>query len=307
MHFYKKKLDILDKVISAIYTMVDAAKPKYIVLLGDMMHTHDITNLSTWQKCIRFMKVLSKKCERLFVLLGNHDRKSHINIDPSEHWFELVNFATIVSKPVGIENMLFLPYMAKGTLHSTLKEMNIDPNSYKYVFAHQDFRGGMMTRNISCNDGDIWPLDFPRLYSGHYHDHHIVADNLIYVGTPYQTNVAESTKKYLCLIEGDQYTMLRVRNIPLYIDKYVNDEELNELEFDDNNFYRIFITTRNKDILLSVSQRPNVKYILKYKVSTSSTNRSSNRKNRSLIELLDRHLKGTDMYDLYKAMVSQAV
>lgn len=305
MHFYKKKLDIIDKVISEIYTMVDIAHPKYIVLLGDIMHTHDMTYLSTWRKAIKFMQQLSNKCEQLFVLLGNHDRRSHMNINPREHWFELVDFARIIWKPTILEGMLFIPYLSKGTLHSTLKEMDIDPRDHKCVFAHQDFKGGMMTRNITCNDGDIWPDTYPMLYSGHYHDHHIVANNLIYVGTPYQTNVSESTKKYLCLIDGDSYTMLRVRNIPLYVDKYINEDEIEDLVIDDNNFYRIFVSTRNRSFLSTVVQRPNVKYIMKYKGSKKSPELARSRENRSLVELLDNHLQATDMYKLYTKIVTE--
>src|SRR5690606_19100290 len=59
---------------------------------------------------------------------------------------------------------------------------------------HQEFLGCNLGIKKS-EEGDPWDENYPLVISGHIHDYQKLAENLIYVGTPYQINFGEPHQK----------------------------------------------------------------------------------------------------------------
>lgn len=93
-------------------------------------------------------------------------------------------------------------------------------NEYSVIYAHQEFYNCKMGA-IKSVDGDLWPPEFPPVYSGHIHDYQRVTSipdtieeksnyvdnsnsrskqNVIYVGTPIQHAFGDSTDKTVMII-----------------------------------------------------------------------------------------------------------
>lgn len=92
-------------------------------------------------------------------------------------------------------------------------------SEYSVIYAHQEFYNCKMGA-IKSVDGDLWPPEFPPIYSGHIHDYQRVTaipdtmndlstvgtfvreqkSNVVYTGTPIQHAFGDSTDKTVMII-----------------------------------------------------------------------------------------------------------
>lgn len=245
---------LIDKVLDAIYKHC----PDIIVIMGDVLHNHEKINCVMQVHAIKFFeKVLSSMSQssRLYVLIGNHDiYNPHMFLTEFHAFYSLKDKDSrmkIVDKPIidrfGSYNFLFVPFVPAGRFLEACEScVPIDQisSSVSAIFCHQEFTGAMLDNRVS--DVERYPSNFPLCVAGHIHKYHIVSDNLIYVGTPYQHRFGEDTDKALLLLgfNEDQILMDRIRidKIPLKKDLVLSKEEFENLELqDDFNKYKIEI------------------------------------------------------------------
>lgn len=105
----------------------------------------------------------------------------------------------IFSHPTKIHDALFVPHIRDvGTMQSVLQSKMA--SSSTAVFVHADVTGAYMNDLIVSTHG-VSPAYFPPnkpIYSGHFHKPHFVKQsraapgvNIRYVGSPYETTLAE--------------------------------------------------------------------------------------------------------------------
>ena len=70
------------------------------------------------------------------------------------------------------------------------------------IFAHQEFRGCKMGKEIS--KGDEWNAEYPLVISGHIHDYQIVGKNILYPGSSIQHTYTETHNKRIWLVDWDK-------------------------------------------------------------------------------------------------------
>ncbi len=169
---------------------------KYIVVLGDVLHTHERLHTTPMNIATSFLKELST-IRPTFVLVGNHDMINNQQYLNNNHWMhslEGIKNLTIVDKVVREvlseegDFYLFMPYVPSGRFREALKEYNSEENNTLFpwkqarcIFAHQEFRGCNLGAKISdCED--VWKTTFPYVVSGHIHITHSPQENIFYTG-----------------------------------------------------------------------------------------------------------------------------
>lgn len=245
-------------------TLIHVEKEKdnidFIVILGDVLDTHEKINLQSLCRATNFIRKLAK-LKFTFVLVGNHDRINNKVFLTEEHsliGLKNNNNIQIVDKVLKFRHFIFVPYVQPGLFNKALETINFDISEIKSIFAHQEFYGAKM-KSITSTIGDKWPREYPPVFSGHIHSFQKVQDNIIYIGTPYQINFGESDDKALLMlkINKENYDFKRVF-LP-YIKKKtlkIQAKDLKEIKLDKTHRWRLIIEDELKYIkaILSIPE-----------------------------------------------------
>lgn len=217
----------------------------FIVILGDVLHTHEKVHLQPLCQATNFIKDLAK-IKNTFVLIGNHDRINNRVFLTEEHGLVgLKNHSNIhiIDKVKKFNQFVFVPYVEPGRFQEALDTINFDMSEIKAIFAHQEFYGTNIKTHIS-EIGDKWPLENPPVFSGHIHSYQKPQKNIIYTGTPYQINFGEGEDKALLLLKlkSDDFITERVF-LPVIKKRtiHIKAEQLKDLVLDDNIEWRIIL------------------------------------------------------------------
>lgn len=268
-HFKHSNIMDMDKLTCCIIKKAKEIKPDIIVIMGDVLDRHANIHVDPLNRSIEFFKEL-KEISDLYVLIGNHDRKTNEDFLTDSHPFTAVEQwkdVTIINKPLikTIKDKLFtfVPYVPPGRFYDALKFVDGWEKS-TCIFAHQEFYG--------CNNGclfslvgDKWNEEYPLCISGHIHEFCILQKNIIYVGTPHQNSFGEKSDKTISLFEfKDEFTHERIQlDIPKKI--------IHEINFEDIKNYKLNFNDHNKIIILgepgelkTLKKHPN---IIKWKKS----------------------------------------
>ena len=161
-HFRVDNIPEVNLFIDKIEELCKKENPDFIVILGDVLHTHERIHTVPLNKAYEFIERLKKICQ-IFVLVGNHDMTSNQNFLNENHWMNGMkqwDNIKIVDKLefFKIDDFLFtfLPYVPPGRFIEALNSNNdIDWKNSDCIFAHQEFFGSKMGCIISM-DGDKW-------------------------------------------------------------------------------------------------------------------------------------------------------
>lgn len=208
-HFRQKWIKVVDEFTRQTIELAENpnTRPDIIVVLGDTLHDHEQTRESCHTRAVKWFRELAQRAYTI-VLIGNHDRPSNTHYLTESHFFnglegtknlKIVDryaVSTEVTKGDHSYRFVSVPYVPNGRFADALATLKTDIKTVRptVIFAHQEFKGCKMGAIVST-DGDVWPLDAPMVISGHVHEHQIPQDNIIYVGTPYQTSYAEDSNK----------------------------------------------------------------------------------------------------------------
>lgn len=192
-HFKVSNVNETDAMVTAIVREAHLRKPKFIVVLGDVLDRHETIHVSPLTRSIKFLALL-KDIAPTYVLIGNHDLKNNRQYLSEEHPFTACKYwgpnMTIVdtTTQITVDNhtFTFLPYVPPGFFVDALDVCGSNSwQSSTCIFAHQEFKGCQMGAIIS-EEGDEWPLNYPYVVSGHIHDFQELQPNIMYTGTPIQ-------------------------------------------------------------------------------------------------------------------------
>jgi DNA repair exonuclease SbcCD nuclease subunit len=177
-------------------------KPDFLVLLGDVLHTHERLHTS----CLHQADLLFSMCTSYvptYVLVGNHDYISNSQFLTSNHWmtpFRSWKNLTIVDTVhvyLHHENkFVFCPYVPDGRFVEAL-DTYPDWKTASMIFGHQSLDGVKMGA-ITTEKVEEWKPVYPFLCCGHIHDKQRVQPNLYYTGTPMQHAFGEKHNKTIC-------------------------------------------------------------------------------------------------------------
>lgn len=218
-HIKYKYLDIASEFVEACLGKARDVEPDIIVVLGDILDTHNIVRVQPHKIASRFLMELGK-IAKTYLIIGNHDLMNQTEFLSDNHifsnWNEVsdVTNVEIVDKPINvkIKNFTFTmcPYVSPGRFVEALNTMYREESDLcemwefsDCIFCHQEFRGakhGVFESTI----GDEWERDNPYVISGHIHEHQYIGDNIFYTGSSYQHSFNESHKKYIWMVSFER-------------------------------------------------------------------------------------------------------
>ena len=239
-----------------------------IVLMGDILHTHERLHTIPFNIANNMIEQLSK-IKPLYILVGNHDYINNSQFLTDNHWmncFKNKHNIFVVDKTIIYNhnnlNVIMSPYVPDGRFIESLN-LSQTTNNFNWkkadcVLAHQLFDGAKMGAIVAENV-EKWDESFPYLISGHIHDKQKLQNNLYYTGSSIQHAFGESHDKTICLVKIDTSIQLEEIDLDLpkkqilyydieTIDPSINKE--NEIEIEKilkildtcNTHYKITIT-----------------------------------------------------------------
>jgi DNA repair exonuclease SbcCD nuclease subunit len=216
-HFKLDNMDVIDTYTHRVKEIVKKEKPGFVVILGDLLHTHEKLHTMVINKAYTFIDNLRKYTE-VYVIVGNHDYINNTQFLSDLHWMNAMKYwdrVTIVdkgcSRDTDFGKFVFVPYVAPGRFVEALDLVDANWRSARTIFCHQEFYGCKMGAIIS-EEGDQWSTSLPLCISGHIHDKQKL-DNIYYTGSSMQHAFGESHDKTINLFHFDD--IIRIENIDL--------------------------------------------------------------------------------------------
>lgn len=238
----------VERYIKDNYDSLDA-----VVILGDILHTHEKINLHPLHKAITFLQKIHEALEGkwFYIIIGNHDRSNNRVFMTDDHAFNALKHwentvvvdKAILHEPKDNFKVLLMPYVSPGRFkeaYETVVSEDFLEKEIKVVFAHQEFYGAKMN-TITSNEGDPWETSKPLCVSGHIHDYDALKSNLIYTGTPIQHGYSDRGKKtisFFKFLNDDTFIEQRINlKIKGRISLRTTVEELDSLEVPHEKYY----------------------------------------------------------------------
>uniref|UniRef100_A0A6C0KS08 Calcineurin-like phosphoesterase domain-containing protein n=1 Tax=viral metagenome TaxID=1070528 RepID=A0A6C0KS08_9ZZZZ len=203
-HFRVDNVIEIEEFVSKLLPLIDERKPDFIVVLGDLLHTHERLHTIPLNKAYDFIDKLREKT-KTFVLVGNHDYIQNQQFLTQNHWMnglkEWEN-VVIVDKVIKHNNFIFCPYVPPGRFEEALNTID-NWDKATCIFAHQEFFGCKMGAIISV-EGDKWNDEFPLVVSGHIHSRQQPQPNIYYTGSAMQHAFGESEQNIIAVFDFDE-------------------------------------------------------------------------------------------------------
>lgn len=200
-HFTENNRKVTDKLTDFIIEEVELEELDMLVLLGDIGHYHNRTDIHPHDRIIKFLWILAKLCSKksieFFLIIGNHDRENNRDFMTDLHFFNSVKLwkykVHVIDRTkrykVNGHSFVFVPYVPDGRFEEALEDVSLEGISA--IFCHQTF-------DVYSKVGDPVLPKYRKVISGHVHDY-MIKGILTYVGAAYPTRHGESLDKTVSL------------------------------------------------------------------------------------------------------------
>lgn len=218
-HFKTDNIPEVELFMDKIEELLKCEKPDFIVLLGDVLHTHERLHTIPLNKAYEFVKRL-RNVSKTFVLVGNHDYTANCQFLTTNHWMNAMkewDNVTIVDTVIHFKlndfRFVLCPYVPPGRFIEALNTNTQDWKSADCIFAHQEFQGCKMGA-ITSIEGDSWSEDFPSVISGHIHSKQTIK-NIYYCGSSMQHAFGESEINIIPILTWNKRGSYDLREVDL--------------------------------------------------------------------------------------------
>lgn len=205
-HIKVDNLDIIDKFIDQLKTLIIEENIELVIIGGDLMHYHERLHTLALNKSIEFCMALSALV-KTYVLVGNHDMINNQQFLNENHWMNCLKGANpnliVCDKPLlvkGDYEFILVPYVFPGRFHEALRQIDYNYKDADIIFAHQEFKGCKMGAIVS-EIGDVWDPSDPLVISGHIHEYQKPQKNIFYPGAPLQHAFGDKDDNIVLLID----------------------------------------------------------------------------------------------------------
>ena len=140
-----------DLFLERIQVIAKDKNPNLIVLLGDILDTHEKLNTIELNKACEFIDKM-RKIAKTMILVGNHDMVNCSQFLTTNHWMNalkewqnVVIVDKVTSEKINNETFIFTPFVPNGRFQDALNTLDFDwVNTASCIFAHQEFYGCKM-------------------------------------------------------------------------------------------------------------------------------------------------------------------
>ena len=240
-HFKVDNIQVVDLFIEKVTELITREQPDFVVLLGDLLDTHERLHTTPLNRAYKFINNM-RKISKTFVLVGNHDMQSNSVYLTDDHWLNALKewdnvtvVDKVITKVIKNKKFIFSPYVASGRFYEALSTLGENPlDDVQLIFAHQEFFGCKMGAFNSI-DGDKWDILWPPVISGHIHLNQRSQVNIYYPGSSIPVAFGETTKNIVaCIQMKDSISGYELQELILDIPKkqiiYTNTESVTEIE-----------------------------------------------------------------------------
>jgi DNA repair exonuclease SbcCD nuclease subunit len=204
-HFQTSNIPEVNMFIERLEKLAKERQPDLIVILGDLLHTHERLHTVPFNTACGFIERMRNIAETI-VLVGNHDMcNNSVYLTPShwmnplKEWGDVEIVDTVLHKDIKGFHLVFCPYVYPGRFQEALNSDERDWKDADCIFAHQEFYGCKMGAMVSV-DGDRWPEDYPEVLSGHIHSRQNPQKNIYYCGSSMQHAFGESEQNIIPIL-----------------------------------------------------------------------------------------------------------
>jgi DNA repair exonuclease SbcCD nuclease subunit len=205
-HIQVANIPEIDLLILGIVNLAIKTQPNLIIVLGDVLHTHERLHTIALNKAYEMIDKL-RAVAKTYVLVGNHDMINNQVFLNENHWLSgmkewenTIIVDKVLSETIEDEKFIFIPYVPAGRFQEALNTFDGEWLDASCIFAHQEFAGCKMGAIISV-EGDKWPLNYPNVVSGHIHSRQIPQENIYYTGSALQNAFGESEKNIIAYLK----------------------------------------------------------------------------------------------------------
>ena len=196
-HFTTKNIPEIDKFIETTTDIATSVKPDIIVLLGDLLHSHEKINTIPLNKAYIFIKKM-RDIALTFILVGNHDYINASQFLTDNHWLNslkewdnVIVVDKVIHHNIDGKLLVFSPYVEPTRFEEALNTTENWKNA-SLIFCHQEFFGCNMNGNYISNQGK-WDLSYPQIIAGHIHTRQHLQKNIYYTGSSMETEWRDET------------------------------------------------------------------------------------------------------------------
>lgn len=221
----EKDSNFIDYQTKALDWIIDYANSNNLPcdFLGDLFDNRaSVTHTSI----SKFKEILERINEVGVIVVGNHD--THYKNTSDCNIIDLLNNDYHVAglEPVELGNSIYLPWVNDSTIESVNK--SIKNTKKKICFGHLELSGFMLQKGIYSDTSHVSKSKlkkFDLVVSGHYHLFS-KQDNIVYLGTPYQTKLYDvGVDKYIMVLDDETGEYELIKNPYTYFVEVVIDNE----------------------------------------------------------------------------------
>lgn len=226
---------------------------KKVIFLGDFFHIKNKLHVTPFIKAVDILRDFKKNDINITFLIGNHDCPQMDSTDFSIlHAFK--EYGNVVPyyewEDIGNTRLHYLSYTHE------LPKFEIASKETNILFGHLEISSFQMDGNTICSDGmDTSSFSiFNKVFSGHFHKHQL-KDNIVYVGSPYQTRFSERfDDKGFIILDTDttKWKFVRYEGAPVF--KEISVEDIENVDDLKGNFVRLK-THQNNSELVKIKER----------------------------------------------------
>ena len=205
-HFKVSNIDEVNIFIERISKLIEEIKPEAIIMMGDLLDTHEKIHSIPLNKAYEFIDKL-RKTSITYCIVGNHDYYNNSQFLTENHWLNglkewknVVVVDKVLLQEINGFKYVLCPYVYPGRFKEAMDTLDIDLKEIDCIFAHQEFYGCKMGA-ITSIEGDKWELSNPLVISGHIHSNQKPQDNIYYPGSSMQHAFGESTKNIIAYLK----------------------------------------------------------------------------------------------------------
>jgi DNA repair exonuclease SbcCD nuclease subunit len=234
-HFQVSNITEVELFMEKIINLATEKQPTFIVIAGDILHTHERLHTIALNKAYELVDNM-RKIAPTYVLIGNHDMISNQQFLTNNHWMNAMKewnntkiIDDVLLEHINQQKFIFVPYVPNGRFEEALKTLKQPYLDTTCIFAHQEFAGCKMGAIISV-EGDKWSLDNPLVVSGHIHSKQIPQKNIYYSGSAMQHAFGESEKNIIPLFTFNNTNNYDIEEIDLQLPRkkiiYMNVDDI---------------------------------------------------------------------------------
>jgi DNA repair exonuclease SbcCD nuclease subunit len=250
-HFKVENIQEINMFLEKIIDIAIEKKPDLIIILGDLLHTHERLHTIALNKAHEFVNYM-RKISKTYVLVGNHDYIQNQQFLTTNHWMNsmkewqnVVIVDSVIVEYIKDKKFVFCPYTPNGRFKEALNTVTWkDANC---IFAHQEFFGCKMGAIISV-EGDKWDEKYPFVVSGHIHEKQIPQKNIYYSGSALQHSFGDSTDNiipFITFFDNYEYKIDEINlNLPRKKIIYMNIDEIDKYIINEDSKDKIKITVK---------------------------------------------------------------